>query len=198
MRGLRESGFTEGQHVLIDYRWADGRQERLDQLAAELLSTPVSVFVAADTASALVAKRLAPTTPLVFFGGGDPVKLGLVASLNRPVGNATGVTLLGHTIIAKRLDILREISGSPDLVAYVCPANNPSASDETAEVQTAARKAGQAIQIVNVQSAAELRVALDGTRNGPVKALLIGAGPVFTNNRQKVVELVNALGLPAI
>ena len=195
--GLRDTGFIDSRQFAIEYRWADGQQDRLPQLATNLVSEHVAIIIAADSASAIAAARVATATPIVFFSGGDPVKLGLVASFNQPGGVISGVTLLGHSITAKRLEVLHELVPNRALIAYLCAVNNPSAAEETAEVTAAAHKVGQLIQVFNVRDDGELAGKFDEIVRARANALLFGAGPVFTNNRQKIVDLAARYGIPA-
>ena len=126
--GLGETGYAEGRNVVIEYRWAEGRTERLPTLAAELVRHPVAVLVAAGgSLSALTAKRATSTIPIVFPGADDAVKLGIVDSFNRPGGNATGVSIFNAVLAAKRLELLRELASKPMSTAFLVNPRNPTA-----------------------------------------------------------------------
>jgi ABC-type uncharacterized transport system substrate-binding protein len=130
-RGLNEAGFIEGRNVAIEYRWANGSYDRLPVLAAELVRLPVTVLVATGITAAVAAKAASSTVPIVFNTGGDPVRFGLVANLNRPGGNVTGVASLGKVLLAKRLELLRELAPKADVIAFLVNPNNAVAELDT-------------------------------------------------------------------
>ena len=138
LEGLEQAGFVVGRNVAIEYRYAEGSIDRLASLAAELIGLPVAVLVATELAAAVAAKKATATIPIVFFGaGGDPVQLGLVASFNRPGGNATGVHSFGREVVPKRLELLREVLPQPGLIAFLLgPAAAPA---QLREVEAAAQ-----------------------------------------------------------
>ena len=136
--GLHEAGFIEGRNVAIEYRWADGRYDRLPSLAAELVRVPVAVLVATGITAAAAAKAATSTVPIVFNTGGDPVRFGLVPSLNRPGGNVTGVASLGKVLVAKRFELLRELVPKANAVAFLVNPNNAVAALDTSDAQAAA------------------------------------------------------------
>jgi putative ABC transport system substrate-binding protein len=195
-KGLDETGRRTPPS--IEYRFAEGDRGRLTELAAELTRQHVAIIVAADGASALTAMREAPSIAVVFFSGGDPVKLGLVASFNRPGGNATGVTVLGHSIVAKRLEVLREMVPHHEQVVYLSEWNNPSAEAEIAEVTDAARAIGQRVRVLVMKGSGDFAGAFDDMTRSEANALLVGAGPLFTNNRLMMVDLAAQRKIPAI
>src|SRR5262245_40396538 len=161
--GLAAAGYVEGRNVAIEYRWAESQYERLPALAADLARRQVAVIVATGvTASPLAAKAATAAIPVVFVTGGDPVKLGLVASFNRPGGNVTGATWLNNTMAAKRLELLREMMpGSGTIGLLVNPAN-PNAADEAADLQAAARALGQQMHVENAQTHGDIDAAFSG------------------------------------
>jgi putative ABC transport system substrate-binding protein len=197
LRGLTESGSVEGRDFAIRYRYAEGQRSQLEQLAAEYGRLGLSVIVAGDSSTALATKRATANIPTVFFSGGDPSKLGLVASFNRPGGMLTGVAQLNHAITAKRLELLRELVPDGKSVAFFHDAKNASAADEPNEVLAAAKDKDQELHVIPIARADDLPKAFEQAASLKVHALLVGSGPVFTNNRRTVVELAAERRIPA-
>jgi ABC-type uncharacterized transport system substrate-binding protein len=193
--GLAAAGYVEGRNVTLEYRWAESQYERLPALAADLVRRQVAVIVATGvTASPLAAKAATAAIPVVFVTGGDPVKLGLVASFNRPGATVTGATWLNNTMAAKRLELLREmVPGVATIGLLVNPAN-PNAADEAADLQAAARALGQQMHVENAQTHGDIDAAFSGFTRVRADALFI-AGDPFLNSRntQLVVLARNAL-----
>ncbi len=159
-QGLKESGYVEGQNVAIEYRWAEGQYDRLPGLVTDLINRQVVMITATGgDPSALAAKAATATIPIVFNSGSDPVQLGLVASLNRPGGNATGVSLLSFTLIAKQLELLCELVPTAATVAFFVNPNNSNTVNRTREMQEAARAAGRQLHVVTAGTEAELEPA---------------------------------------
>ena len=147
-RGLHDAGFVEGQSVAIEYRWAEGKYEQMPQMAADLVRRQVAVIVVGGSAPGSLAAKAATTTiPIVFASGGDPIRMGLVASLNRPGGNITGVYQLTNMLEPKRLGLLRELIPSAAMIAVLLNPNSPNAGPQEKDVQDAARAAGQRVHI---------------------------------------------------
>ena len=138
-QGLRESGFIEGQNVAVEFRWADGQYERLPALASELVERHVLAIAAAGVVAAQAAKAATTTIPIVFSSGTDPIAAGIVASLNRPGGNATGVSIIAQELAAKRLELLRELMPHTRLIAMLINPDNPGSGPEFGDVEVAAR-----------------------------------------------------------
>src|SRR5262245_54662389 len=159
-QGLKESGFVEGQNVVIEYRSAEGQFNRLPELAADLVRRQVNVLVANTTASALAAKPATSTLPIVFVTGGDPVELGLVGSLNRPGGNATGVSFLVNKLMAKRLELLSELAPGTAAFGMLVDPNNPNAEAETKDALAAAASLGRKLDVANADTANEIDAAV--------------------------------------
>jgi putative tryptophan/tyrosine transport system substrate-binding protein len=195
--GLDAAGYVEGRNVAIEYRWAEGRYDKLPELAADLVRRQVSVIVATGvTASSLAAKAATTAIPIVFITGGDPVKLGLVSSLNRPGANVTGVSWLNNTMAAKRLGLMRElVPGAATIGLLVNPAN-PNASAETQDVQAAARALGPQIYVQNAASAREIDAAFVGFVQVRVGALFIASDPFFTTQRDQLAALALRHAIP--
>lgn len=195
--GLNESGFVEGQNVTIEYRWADGHADRVSALAADLVSRHIAVLVA--TGGAHLAVRAATTTiPIVASIGGDPVKLGLVASLNRPGGNFTGVSVFASDLEAKRLELLNEIVPHGTTVGFLFDPTFDAATQQRQAVETASRTIGREVRIVAASTDADLEKAFAILAEAHVAGLVVSATPLFNNLRSKVLALTAQLRLPAI
>jgi putative ABC transport system substrate-binding protein len=198
-QGLREAGYIEGQNVTIEYRWAEGDYARLPALAADLVRPHVAVLVAVGgSSSAKAAKAASSTIPIVFTTGGDPVGLGLVASLNRPGGNVTGVALLVAEMESKRFGLLRDMVPTATLVAVLLNSRSPVSTTELNDVQEAARAVGQQIHILNASSEQELDAAFASLAKLGVGALLVGSDPFFNSRRSYLVSLAARARVPAI
>ena len=197
-KGLSESGFQEGHNVTVEYRWADGEYGRLPEFAADLVQRGVAVLAATGgEPSALAAKAATSTIPIVFTIGGDPVKVGLVGSLNRPGGNTTGVSLLTNLAETKRLGLLNDAVPAGVFGVLINP-NFQGAPDQSREVEVAGRAIGRAIQIVNAGNDQELEEAFATFARGRVAALLVVADPLLTIRRDRIMALAAQLKLPAI
>jgi putative ABC transport system substrate-binding protein len=196
-RGLAEAGYVEGQNVAIEYRWAGDQPDRLPALATELVSRKVTVLYAVSNAAAYAAKAATSTVPIVFLSGGDPVEIGLVASLNRPEGNATGVTLFLNELSAKRLELLRETVPNVAVIAFMVNPTNPRAKVNTSEFQAAARAARQDVLIVNVSYESELDAAFATLTQRGAGALLVDGDILFNAQRDRLIRLAERHHLPA-
>ena len=174
-RGLNESGFFEGQNVTLEYRWAQDQYDRLPALAAELISRQVAVLFAINDPSAKVVKALTATIPVLFISS-DPVKLGLVASLNRPGSNITGVSILSATLEAKRLEFLLELVPKAETVAVLVNPNNPPAEGQLTDAQAAARTLRRQIQVLRASSEREIDLALRNVVMSAGSVLISGCG----------------------
>jgi putative tryptophan/tyrosine transport system substrate-binding protein len=197
--GLSEAGYVEGRNLTIEYRWADGRYDRLPALAADLVARQVAViFAPGGTDPALAAKAATDKIPIVFISAADPVRPGLVASLNRPGGNVTGVSLIGSTLETKRLDILHRLVPTAAVIGALVNPNYPDTSFELRELQAAARSIGQKIQIVNVSQEQEFEAAFANLVRANAGALLIATDVFLLSQREKIVALAARHALPAI
>jgi putative ABC transport system substrate-binding protein len=199
--GLREVGFSEGQNVAIEYRWAEDRFEKLPALAAELVQRRVAVIVASPGPSSISAAKAATATlPIVFVSGPDPVRTGFVASLNRPGSNLTGVTLLSNDLTAKRLGLLHELA--PQVKAIVMLLNQGTQSGtpefQLKEAESAARQIGAQILGVWIRRETEFDAALETAMRGGAGALLVSANQLFIDHRDQVIALAARRRLPAI
>jgi putative ABC transport system substrate-binding protein len=191
-QGLTAAGFTEGQNVAIEYRYADN-QQRLPGLVAELIRLLVAVIVA-NTIAALAAKAATTTVPIVFATGGDPVVDGLVASLNRPGGNVTGVSFVAGLLGPKRLEMLRQLVPTAATIAILVGTDTLEARIERRDVELAAQALGQQLIVAPVTSEGELDGAFTSIVERGAKALLVGSGPLLTSNRERIVALAARQG----
>jgi ABC-type uncharacterized transport system substrate-binding protein len=198
-QGLSEMGYVEHRNVGIEWRWAEGRYERLPALAADLVRRQVAVIAATGgLAAVLAAKAATAVVPIVFTTGSDPVKTGLVASLNRPGGNVTGVNLFIAQMEGKRLGLLRELVPTAALIGILLNPTNPNTERQLNDVQEAARAIGQQIHIVRASSEREFAPAFATLAQLRAEALLIGADPFFNSRRDDIVGLAARHAIPAI
>ena len=198
-RGLSEGGFVEGQNVTIEYRWAIGQYDRLPAQAAELVQKPVAVLVSAGgEPAALAAKAATSTIPIVFTIGDDPVKLGLVASYNRPGGNLTGINIFTTTLEAKRLGLLHELVPQAAAIGVLLNANFPAAERQLRDVQGAARAIGLQIRALRANIDREIEVAFETVASQRIAALAVAASPFFTTRRDKIVALAARHAVPTM
>jgi ABC-type uncharacterized transport system substrate-binding protein len=198
-QGLKESGYVEGQNVHIAFRWAEGRYDRLPALVASLVDIRVAVIAAAGgQAVSLAAKAATSTIPIVFVSGEDPVKLGLVASLNRPGGSATGVSMFLSEMEAKRLALLHELVPTATMISVIVNPSSPSIDTQLREINSAARALGRQIQIVNATNERELDAAFASLAQSKAGALLIASNAYFTSRRDQIVALAAQRAIPAI
>jgi putative ABC transport system substrate-binding protein len=198
--GLNDTGYFEGRNVTIEYRWAEGRNDRLPALAAELVRLPVNVIVCAGSTPATIAAKAASTTvPIVFYGGADPVSMGLVASLSRPGGNVTGVTTLNVEIGAKRLEVLHELVPTATMIAgLVNPTNPVIAETETRDLQAAARTLGLTLHMLHASSEQEIDTAFMTLVQVRAGALVIGTDALFNSRSEQLAVLTLRHEVPAI
>jgi putative ABC transport system substrate-binding protein len=197
-QGLKESGFVEGQNVSIEYRWAESQYDRLPALAADLVRRQVAVIFAGSLPAVVAAKAATTTIPIVFTVGGDPVKDGLIDSLNRPGGNATGVSLFFGELVAKRLELLREIAPGVTVIAVLLNANNPNAETRLGNVQAAARAIGQQTHVFNVHSESEIDTSFANFAQLGAGALLVGDDPFLESRRARIITLAARHAIPAV
>jgi putative tryptophan/tyrosine transport system substrate-binding protein len=197
--GLKEAGYIEGQNVRFEYRWAEGHYDRLPALASDLVGRQVAVIVPIGGAPATVAAKAATTTiPIVFNMTADPFKLGLVASLNRPGGNVTGIAMLGVELEAKRLELLRELEPTPTLIGYLVNPSNAQVGTQLEDVQNAARAFGQRLLVVRASAERELETAFATLVQARADALLVGADTFFTSEPTLFAVLTARHAIPAI
>jgi putative ABC transport system substrate-binding protein len=198
-KGLSEVGYVEGQNVKIEYRWAEGHYERLPELAADLIARQVNVLAATGgDESGLAAKSVASTTPIVFQMGSDPVRLGLVASLNRPGGRITGSTLLTTELAPKRLELLHELIPKATSVAMLVNPTDPSAELQARELQEAARAVGMQAHVLRASKDTDIEPAFTSILEHSDNALIVQTDPFFTSRRDRLVSLANQHSIPAM
>jgi putative ABC transport system substrate-binding protein len=198
-QGLRDSDFVEGQNVVIDYRWAQNKEDRLPELAAELVRRRVAVIAATGgIGPALAAKAATKTIPVVFIVSDDPVRLGLVASLARPGGNLTGINFFNVELTAKRLELLRELVPAATRVAVLInPANTEYTETTMREVEAAARAIGLQLQVLKASTIGEINAAFATFVRDRPDALFVGQDPFFNSRRTQLVHLATRYAVPA-
>jgi putative ABC transport system substrate-binding protein len=195
-QGLKESGYADGQNVTIEYRWADDNNERLPAFAADLASRRVDVIFA-NSPSIAAALAATKTIPIIFNSGDDPVRLGFVASLNRPGGNATGVTIFSNELAAKRLDLLREIVPHSKSIAVLINLDFGPSARFRADVEAAARALGLAAPTLQASNPGEIETAFNNLAQTRPDALLVGPGPFLDSHRDLLVFLAAKISIPA-
>jgi putative ABC transport system substrate-binding protein len=197
--GLRQTGFAEGQNLTIEYRWANNQYDRLPQLAAELIERKVSVIVAAGgPVSALAAKKVTTTIPIVFTTIADPVKYGLVASLNRPGGNVTGNAGLTSELDPKRLELLHQLKPTAGAIGVLINPHRPNVENQMKDVRAGAKAIGRELVVLSPGSVAEIDAAFETLARRKVDALLVTADPFFSSRRSQIVALASRHAIPAI
>jgi putative ABC transport system substrate-binding protein len=198
--GLKEAGFVDTENVAVVYRWAEGQYDQLPALAADLVSHRVSVIVATGgLPSSLAAKQATETIPIVFTLGSDPIKFGLVSSLNRPSGNITGVTLFAYLLDAKRVELMHELVPGASVVALLVNPNSPAQAEaQYTDVAAAARKFGQQLIILRAGTVSEIDSAVATIAQTKSSVLLVSADPLFLSRRDQLVALVTRHAIPSI
>jgi ABC-type uncharacterized transport system substrate-binding protein len=197
LKSLQEAGFVVGRNVAIEYRHSEGRDDRLPELASELVRRQVTILVTTDLHSSLAAKAATSTIPIVFSSGDDPVKLGLVTSLSRPGGNATGVYLFTTRLGAKRLGVVRALLPKPGLIAFVVNPDNKSTPLQVEEMQEAARAIGQPLVVLRAGSEAEVEAAFAAMAQQKVSAVQFGTTLLYQVINDRLVELAARRKIPA-
>jgi putative tryptophan/tyrosine transport system substrate-binding protein len=197
-RGLNESGYIDGKNVSIEFHWAEGKFEQLPSLAADLVHRQVTVLAAASTPAALAAVRTGTTIPIVFETAGDPIKLGLVKSLNHPGDNVTGVTQLSSELISKRLGLLHELIPAAKSVGLLVDKADPRAEAQVADMQDAAGGLGIQIDVCNASNETEIEKAFVDFSQAGARGLLVGTGEFLRRRAEQVVKLAAQGNLPAI
>jgi putative ABC transport system substrate-binding protein len=197
-KGLSEVGYVEGQNVAIEYRWAESQYNQLPELAADLVSRKVAMIAAAYLPAALAAKAATSTIPICFVIGSDPVKMGLVSSLNRPGGNATGVAFFSALVGAKRLGLLRELVPAASTYALFVNPTNPNVGVVSGDLQAAARTLGLQLHVLNASTEHEIDAAFAALAQQRVGALIVGPDAFFDSRLDQIVALAARHAIPAI
>jgi len=197
-RGLSEMGYEEGRNVAIEYQYADNHYDRLTELAADLVRRQVNLIVAAGDNPALAAKAATPVIPIVFAVAGDPVQLGVVANLNRPSGNVTGVSFFSSTITSKRLGLLHELAPTVTKVSLLANPSNASVEAEVREAQAAARELGCELLVVKAANTPDIDTAFATIPQQGAGAVLVAGDALFINRRDQIISLAARHAVPAI
>lgn len=197
-QGLREHGYVEGQNLAFEYRYAEGRADRLPALAAELVRLKVDVIVTESNMAALAAKRATETIPIVMAIAGDPVKAGVVGSLARPGGNVTGLTLMHPELSGKRLQLLKEAVPRIALVAVIWNPTDPAAVDFLRETEVAARSLGLRLHVIEARAPAELDAAFKAVADARPSAFFTLPGGMFQDNQTRILEFAKKNRLPGV
>jgi ABC-type uncharacterized transport system substrate-binding protein len=198
LQGLSETGYVEGKNLAIEYRWAEGRYDRLPALAADLVGRQVDVIAVGAISSALAAKSATSTIPIVFLSSSDPVELGLVASLARPGGNLTGVGFMSTELMPKRFELLSELVPQVRLIALLVNPSNANAERIMRDVREAARTKGVQLHILSAGTESEIDAAFASLVQLHAGALVVGADPFFGSRRDQLVALASRRAVPAI
>jgi putative tryptophan/tyrosine transport system substrate-binding protein len=197
--GLGETGFVEGRNVAIEFRWAEGRYERLPALSADLVARKVSVIAAAGgMAAGLAAKAATTEIPIVFLTGADPVQFGLIRSFSRPEGNLTGIAILTNTLAPKQLELLHEVAPSARYVAFLVNPKNPITESDTRDLKSAAKATGQEILVFNASAEGEIDSAFTALMDQHAGAVLVQSDPLLNSKFNKIVALAARHAIPAI
>ncbi len=197
-RGLSQTGYVEGESVVIEYRWAEGHYDRVPKLAAELVERKINVLAAFSPPAALAAKAATASIPIVIVSGDDPVKLGLIASLNRPGGNVTGVSLLTVALGAKRHELLHDLMPAATVIGVLVNPDSPNAEPDIDDARRAARVLGWQIAVVNATTEHEFDAAFATLLEQRVAALVVGNDQFFNSRRERILALAERQSLPTI
>jgi putative ABC transport system substrate-binding protein len=198
LKGLDEKGYVDGRNVTIEYRWAEGHNDRLPSMAADLVRRQVTVIAATTTPAALAAKAATSTIPIVFTTVGDPVQLHLVTSLNRPGGNVTGVTQLNVEVAPKRLELLHELVPTARVTALLVNPTNPNTETNTKELQAAARILGLELHILNASTESDFNAVFAKLIQLGAGGLVIAGDPFFTSRAEQLAALALRHAVPAV
>jgi putative ABC transport system substrate-binding protein len=198
LQALEETGFVEGKNVLIERRWAEGQYNRLPEMIDDLIKRNAVVIMAGGPPAAQAAKKATSTIPIVFTSGDDPVQMGLVSSINRPGGNVTGVHIFFSEIEAKKLGLLRELVPNASLIVALVNPTFPGANNQTQDLQTAADKLGQRLQIITASNERDIDAGFATMKQLGVGATVVTADPFFSSRRDQIVALAAQYAIPAV
>jgi putative ABC transport system substrate-binding protein len=199
LAALKEAGYVDGQTVAIDYRWAEGHYERLPFFAADLVRHPAAVIVTlGGDPAALAAKAATSTVPILFIVGSDPVKLGLVASLNEPGGNATGVNLFITEMEAKRLELLRELVPTATKLGVLVNPKTANAESQLRDVRSASQALGEQIEVIDASNETDIDAGFASLAQRNIGGLTVSADPFFNNRREQLIALAARYAIPAV
>jgi ABC-type uncharacterized transport system substrate-binding protein len=197
-QGLNQTGYVEGQNVVVEFRWAESRVDRFPALAADLVRHQVAVIVAHSPGGVRAARAASATVPIVFVMGEDPIKEGLIASLSRPGGNVTGFTNFANQLAGKQLGLLREIVPNPSAFAILVNPNNPNAEPDTTDAKAAADALGRELRVFGASTERDLETAFDTMAQLRVGALLVNIDPFFIGQSKQIVALAASHAVPTI
>jgi putative ABC transport system substrate-binding protein len=197
-QGLSEAGYIEGQNLAIEYSWAEGRDDRLPALAADFVGRKVDVIAANGDSAALAAKSATSTIPIVFFSGGDPVAMGLVANLARPGGNLSGVAFMAAELLPKRLELLSELVPQAGVIALLVNPNDPNAERFIGDLQEAASAKGLQLSILKARTESEINTAFAALAQLHAGALVVSPNAFFASRREQFVALTASHAVPAV
>jgi len=197
-QGLKEAGYVEGQNIAIAYRWAENQSDRIPALAADLVRSQCAVIITGGNAPTFAVKTATSSVPIVFVTGEDPVNTGLVASINRPTGNATGVTFYGGALVAKQLEVLREVVPKATEIGMLVNPTSPAAQEQSRNAQVAASVLGLKIHILNASNERDIEAAFATFAQRRVEALIFGGDALFTGQRERLVTLAARHAMPAV
>lgn len=196
-QGLREAGYTEGGNVTVEYRWADGRYDKLPELAADLVRKHAAVIVAAPISTGLVAKAATQTIPVVFEGGADPVRFGLVTNFSRPGGNITGIVNLSNSLVIKRLELMHQLLPNAASIALLNDPGIPYSPTIIDDVKKAAAQLGVQLELLQASTPGEIEGAFAKAAKMRWSALVVGVGPLFNSHVQETAEFATRYRVPA-
>jgi putative tryptophan/tyrosine transport system substrate-binding protein len=197
-QGLRSTGYIEKQNVAIEYCWAEGQPDRLPALAATLVHRPVALIASTTTPAALAAKAATDTIPIVFETAGDPIKLGLVNSLNRPERNVTGITQLSSELVSKRVGLLHDLIPTATLIGLLANPTDPRAESQVSDLEQAAQRLGLRIHVLSASTEREIDTTFANLDRHRVGGLIVGTGELFRRRPEHIAELAARQGVPTV